>query len=64
MPSRKQAAVTMPVIAMRGLLVFPHMVLTFDVGRSKSVASLEQAMLADQRVLLVGQKNAETDDPG
>ena len=64
MPSRKQTTVTMPVIALRGLQVFPHMVLTFDVGRAKSVASLEQAMLADQRILLVGQRNADTDDPG
>ena len=41
----KKQAVVMPLLALRGLMVFPHMVLTFDVGRSKSVASLEQAML-------------------
>ncbi len=64
MANRKQPAVLMPLIALRGLMVFPHMVLTFDVGRSKSIGSLEKAMLADQRVFLVGQRNADTDDPG
>ena len=43
-----QKAIAMPVLALRGLMVFPHMVLTFDVGRQKSVAALEQAMLTDQ----------------
>ncbi|MBR5344386.1 MAG: endopeptidase La [Clostridia bacterium] len=53
----------MPVLALRGLLVYPHMVLTFDVGRAKSVASLEQAMLSNQRVFLVSQKNLDQEDP-
>ncbi len=55
--------VLMPVLALRGLLVYPHMVLTFDVGRAKSVASLEQAMLSNQRVFLVSQRNLDQEDP-
>ncbi len=56
--------VLMPVLALRGLLVYPHMVLTFDVGRPKSVAGLEQAMLANQRVFLVSQRDMDQEDPG
>ena len=53
----------MPVLALRGLMVFPHMVLHFDVGRSKSVAALEKAMLEDQKVFLVAQRDTEVEDP-
>ena len=45
-------------------MVFPHMVLHFDVGRQKSIAALEQAMMADQQIFLVAQKDAEVEDPG
>jgi len=54
----------LPLIPLRGLMVFPHMVLHFDVGRQKSVAALEQAMIEDQKVFLVAQKDGETEDPG
>lgn len=63
MPKKKATTVTLPVLALRGLMVFPHMVLHFDVGRAKSVASLEQAMMENQRIFLVAQQNAEVDDP-
>ena len=63
MPAKKKTTVTLPVLALRGLMVFPHMVLNFDVGRAKSVASLEQAMMNDQKIFLVAQKDAEVDDP-
>lgn len=42
--------------ASAGLIVFPSMVLHLDVGRDKSIASLEQAMLADQYIFLASQK--------
>ena len=61
--ARKKETLSMPVLALRGLMVFPHMVLHFDVGRSKSVAALEQAMLEDQRVFLVAQRDTEVEDP-
>ena len=58
MPAKKKT-ITMPVLALRGLMVFPHMVLHFDVGRAKSVAALEQAMLENQQIFLVAQLDAE-----
>ena len=45
-----------PVMALRGLTVFPHMNLTFDVERRISIAALERAMDADQEVFLVTQR--------
>ena len=52
-----------PVIPLRGLVVFPGMNLHFDVGRKKSIAALKFAMEKDQRVLLVAQKDSAVDDP-
>ncbi|GIO21769.1 endopeptidase La [Oceanobacillus sp. J11TS1] len=54
----------MPLLPLRGLLVFPSMVLHLDVGRDKSITSLEQAMLADQYIFLASQKKMNSDDPG
>ena len=54
----------MPVLALRGLTVFPNATMHFDVGREKSVRALDKAMSADQRIFLVTQKNIEDDDPG
>ncbi|MCR1898760.1 endopeptidase La [Irregularibacter muris] len=53
----------LPIIPLRGLCVFPEMVIHFDVGREKSIRALEEAMVGDQRVFLVTQKDAEIDDP-
>ena len=65
MPRKKAKQIMrLPLIPLRGLMVFPHMVLHFDVGRQKSVAALEQAMMEDQRVFLVAQRDGETEDPG
>lgn len=46
----------MPILALRGLTVFPKQMLHFDVGREKSVKALELAMKGDQRIFLVTQK--------
>ncbi len=54
----------MPVIALRGMTAFPYMPMSFDVGRQKSILALEAALNDDQRVLLVAQRDAMTDDPG
>lgn len=56
-------SIVLPVLALRGLMAFPHMVLHFDVGRAKSVAALEQAMMENQKVFLVCQKNEDTEEP-
>ena len=61
---RNPPLMELPVLPLRGLMIFPGMVLHFDVGRQKSVAALEQGMMAEQRVFLVSQKNDETEDPG
>lgn len=55
--------VELPVIPLRGLVVFPDMVLHFDVGRKKSVEALRNSMQANQKVFLVCQKDASVDDP-
>ena len=53
----------LPLLPLRGLTVFPHMILHFDVGRSKSIKALEEAMINNQLVFLVTQKDAKNDDP-
>ncbi|MBR3296364.1 MAG: LON peptidase substrate-binding domain-containing protein, partial [Firmicutes bacterium] len=54
---------TMPLIPLRGLTVFPGMVLHFVIGREKSILALERAMMLNQTVFLTSQKNADTDLP-
>ncbi|MGN0991184.1 MAG: endopeptidase La [Candidatus Ventricola sp.] len=64
-PKKKRTQpVTLPMLPLRGLMVFPHMVLHFDVGRKKSIAALERAMMEDQRIFLVAQRDIDVDDPG
>lgn len=52
-----------PVLALRGLTVFPKATMHFDVGREKSVRALDKAMSKDQHIFLVTQKNLRDDDP-
>ena len=54
----------MPVLALRGLAVFPNQTAHFDVGREKSVRALESAMKKDQTLLLIPQKDIMKEDPG
>lgn len=53
----------MPILALRGLAVFPEQTVHFDVGREKSVRALEAAMKADQTLFLIPQKDLLVDDP-
>ena len=53
-----------PVLALRGLTVFPHMTLTFDVERKISISALERAMEGDQNIFLVTQREIGTNLPG
>ena len=53
----------LPLLALRGLTVFPYMILHFDVGREKSVKALEESMINNQLILLVTQKDAKDDSP-
>ncbi len=54
---------TLPVLPLRDVVVFPHMVIPLFVGRKKSILALEKAMEAGKQILLVAQKNAAEDDP-
>lgn len=53
----------LPVLPLRGLTVFPYMILHFDVGRAKSIKALEDAMINNQLILLVTQKDPHKDSP-
>jgi ATP-dependent Lon protease len=53
----------LPVLPLRDIVVFPHMIVPLFVGREKSVRALEAVMKEDKQILLVAQKNAAQDDP-
>ena len=53
----------MPILALRGLTVFPQMLLHFDVGREKSVRAVDEAMKTNQKIFLVTQKEIGVDNP-
>ena len=57
------ATTVVPVLPLRDVVVYPHMVIPLFVGREKSIRALEAAMDDDKRILLVAQKSAEVDDP-
>ncbi len=54
----------MPLLPLRGMLVFPGMIINLDVGRERSVHAVEAAMTSDKQILLVSQKEAVTMEPG
>ena len=54
----------LPLLPLRGVLVFPYTVIHLDVGRKKSINAIEEAMLDSKEIFLVTQKEASTDDPG
>jgi ATP-dependent Lon protease len=59
----EQAASAIPVLPLRDVVVYPHMVIPLFVGREKSINALDTAMQEDKKILLVAQKNADIDDP-
>lgn len=59
----KKKELVVPLLPLRGLLVFPTMVLHLDVGREKSVKALETAMVEDHIILLTSQKDVSVDEP-
>lgn len=54
----------LPLLPLRDVVVYPHMVIPLFVGRVKSIAALERAMAEDKQILLVAQKHASVDEPG
>src|SRR6266545_3678679 len=61
--AKKKNARTMPLLPLRDIIVFPHMVVPLFVGREKSINALEQAMSGDKEIVLSAQKKAKTNDP-
>ena len=55
---------TLPVLPLRDIVVFPHMVVPLFVGREKSVRALDEIMKGEKQILLATQKNSVDDDPG
>ena len=55
--------IELPVLPLRDIVVFPHMIVPLFVGRDKSVRALEEVMAKDKQILLVAQKDASEDDP-
>src|SRR5579883_172239 len=53
----------LPLLPLRDIIVFPHMVVPLFVGRPKSMQALEEAMAGDKQLLLAAQRRAKTDDP-
>ncbi|MDB6062135.1 MAG: endopeptidase La, partial [Verrucomicrobiaceae bacterium] len=57
-------SIELPLLPLRDVVVYPHMVIPLFVGRDKSIRALESAMATDKQVLLVAQKSASVDEPG
>src|SRR5438309_12099729 len=62
-PKKKAAARNLPLLPLRDIIVFPHMVVTLFVGREKSIAALDQAMAKEKEIVLAAQKKAKTNEP-
>lgn len=60
----KIESIELPLLPLRDVVVYPHMVIPLFVGRERSILALEEAMANDKQILLVAQKNASIDDPG
>src|SRR5689334_24543830 len=60
---KKESAHTMPLLPLRDIVVFPHMVVPLFVGREKSIRALEDSMARNKEILLAAQKKAKTNDP-
>ena len=63
MDDRNDNLILLPVLPLRGLVVFPKALIHFDVGRKKSISAINAAMKNDQLIFLVTQKDAAENDP-
>ena len=54
--------ITKPLLALRGVLIFPGMIANLDVGREKSIAAIDAAEATDKQIILVGQKQPEQEN--
>ena len=53
----------MPAVALRGLTIFPHMIIHFDLSRQKSIIAVEQAMMQEQKIFVITQKDTSVEEP-
>ena len=53
----------MPAVALRGLTIFPHMIIHFDLSRQKSIIAVEQAMMQVQKIFVITQKDTSVEEP-
>src|SRR2546425_8794792 len=63
LPNRPTALTTFPLLPLRDVVVFPHMVIPLFVGRPKSIKALDMAMEAGKHILLAAQRSAAKDEP-
>ncbi|MEQ8216163.1 MAG: LON peptidase substrate-binding domain-containing protein, partial [Smithellaceae bacterium] len=61
--NEEDTTLVIPLLPLRDVVVFPHMIVPLFVGREKSIAALESAMKAEKGIFMVAQKNAKKDDP-
>ena len=61
--NREENLLELPLLPLRGVIVFPYLIIHLDVGREKSVSALEEAMVNNRLIVLAAQHQAKTDDP-
>ena len=61
--NKNNTSYIIPMLPLRGIVVYPHMILHFDVGRTKSIKSIEEAMLNEQKIFLTAQKDPNIEEP-
>ena len=62
-PDNVEVYETLPIVPLRDVVVFPHMMMPFVIGRPSSTRALEHALTKDKRIFLAAQKDAAKDDP-
>lgn len=60
----EELIVTLPAVALRGMTILPGMIAHFDISRPKSIKAVEKAMMEEQKIFLVTQKDVEQEEPG
>lgn len=60
----KSETQSLPMVALRGMTIMPEMIVHFDVSRQQSIAAVQEAMIEDQKIFMITQKETETEKPG
>ena len=60
---KRHESINIPVLPLRGIVIFPETIIHFDVGRDRSIHALDAAMNKDQQLFLITQKDPQTDEP-